>query len=237
MILSLFGCGECIMAREFTRNLFIMLIAIMVGIILITFMLADVMRRSQLESLTVEHKTEIQTLTRTNENFTDHFLQGSLKIDSAREAREVGNYYFDFALFWYTNAVKNTTETFIHQCIQNCTSAAEDYMDSYQKFGLAKPFFTEAKTFTNKSKYIEVLGYYMTFADSGQYITSLRYNASLFLKHIAENLSLGNTANVSMLLALFNQTEALYQSGSQEYQDQKDEIDGYIFFNEIRVES
>jgi hypothetical protein len=200
-------------------------------------MVADVIRRSQIETLTVEHTTEIQTITTKNENFTDNFLQGSIKLDSAREIRELGNYYFDFALFWYTNAVKNTTENFIYRCIQNCTNASENYMKSYQRFGDSKPYFIEAKNFTNHSKYIDVLGYYITFVQSGQYITLLRYNASNYLRQAAENLSIGNTANITMLLALFNQTETLYSSGAQLYQDQKDQIDGYVFFNEIREES
>ena len=125
----------------------------MVGFILITYMVADVMRRSQIEMLTVEHETQIYSITTMNENFTDHFLQGSIKLDSAREIREVGNYYFDFALFWYTNAVKNMTENFIHRCIQNCTNAIENYMNSYKKFGESKPYFVEAETFTSKSYY------------------------------------------------------------------------------------
>jgi hypothetical protein len=225
------------MAREFTRNMLIMLVAIMVGIVLITYMAADVIRRSQIDTLTVEHSTEIRSINIKSENFTDHFLQGSVKLDSAREIREIGNYYFDFALFWYTNAVKNITENFIHRCIQNCTNASENYMRSYQRFGDSKPYFIEAKNFTNHSKYIEVLGYYVSFAQSGQNITLLRYNASNYLRAAAENLSLGNMANVSMLLGLFNQTAALYNSAAQQYQDQKDQIDGYIFFNEIREES
>ena len=89
------------MARLFDRNMFIMLLAIMVGIIIITYFAADIQHQSTLDTIASQHFTEIQDINSMNENFTDNFLQGSVKMDSAREVREVGNYYFDFALFWF----------------------------------------------------------------------------------------------------------------------------------------
>ena len=224
------------MGREFDRNTFIMLLAIMVGVFIITYFVADIINRSKIEIITTEHITEIRDINSVNENFTDNFLQGSVKMDSAREVREIGNYHFGFALFWYSTALKNTTNSSIQSCIGNCTSAMIRYLASHQSFGESKPYFEEAKTYTEKDKYIEVLGYYIRFAQSGQNITLLRYNASNYLRQAAENLSLGNMENVTMLMELFNETEELYEEGLGEYEEIQDQIDGYLFFNEIREE-
>ena len=222
------------MARLFDKNMFIMMVAIMVGIIIITFFIADIVNQSKIDVLTEEHVVEIDDINSRNENFTDYFLQGSVTIDSGREVREVGNYYFDFALFWYTTALANMTNASIDKCIENCWSAMAEYNTSYEKFGSSKPYFEEAKTYTDR--YEEILSHYVSFSQAGQNITILRYNASNYLRQIAENLTLGNTGNVSMLMDLFNETTGLYDEELGKYEDQKDQIDDYLFFSEIREE-
>ena len=222
------------MAREFTKNMFIMLVSIMVGVIVITYFVADIINRSTIETLKIEHVGEIQDINSRNENFTNYYLQGSITMDSAREIREVGNYHFDFALFWFNNALINISTSFIHRCIDNCTSAMLNYISSYGKFGESKPYFEKALGYTNKSKYIEALGYYINFSIAGQYITLLRYNASDYLRRAAENLSLGNMDNFSLLMENFNLTEDLYMEGLKDYNDLKNQINDYLFCDPIR---
>ena len=220
------------MARLFDRNMFVMMIAIMIGIIIITYFIADIVNQSKIETLTEEHFVEIDDINSRNENFTNHFLQGSVTIDSARETREIGNYYFDFALFWYSTALANMTNTSIDKCIENCWDAMNEYTTSYQKFGFSKPYFEDAKTYTDQ--YDIILDYYLGFARAGQNITTLRYNASNYLRQIAENLTLGNMENLSLLMALFNETTGLYDDALEDYEDNKDQIDNYWFFSEDR---
>jgi len=222
------------MVREFTRNMFIMLVAIMVGVIIITYFVADIINRSKIETLTIEHVEEIQDLNSRNENFTNYYLQGSISMASSREVREVGNYHFDFALFWFNNALVNISMSLIYRCIDNCTFAMGNYISSYGKFGESKPYFENALGYTDKNKYREALGYYINFSIAGQYITLLRYNASDYLRRAAENLSLGNMENVSLLMENFTLTEELYMDGLQEYNDLKNQIDDYLFFDPIR---
>ena len=222
------------MARVFDRNIFIMLVAVMIGIVVITYFIADIMRRSQIETLTFQHEGEMRDVTYKSENFTDRFLQGTLKMNAAREIREVGNYHFDFALFWYTNAFRNVTDETIHCCIENCTNAMSKYLESYESFNLSQPLFEEAKTYTNHSKYIEILGYYLLFAESGKNITMLRYTASEYLRAAAENLSLGQTENLTLMMDLFNQTEDRYGEQLGVYNEYKGQIDEFVFFDPIR---
>ena len=225
------------MAKEFNRNMFVMLVTIMIGIITITYFIADIQKRSQIETLTTEHISEIQDIHSVNENFTDNFLQGVVKMDAARETREVSNYYFDFALFWYNTALRNTTSITKQQCIDNCTYAMTNYLVAYESFDLSKPFFETAKTYTEKDRYIEVLGYYVAFAQCGKNITMLRYNASQYLKYAAENMTSGAyNENMTMWMELFNETENLYGGEKEDYDDLKGQIDEYLFFDEIREE-
>ena len=220
------------MARLFDKNIFIMMVSVMIGIIIITYFVADIVNRSKIDDLNVEHGIEIGDINSRNENFTDHFLQASLTMDSGREVREVGNYYFDFALFWYNTALSNSTNTSINKCIENCENAMSEYRVSQQKFESSKPFFEDAKQFTDR--YEDILNHYISFAQSGVNITTLRYNASNYLRQIAENLTLNNMVNISMLLELYNETTGLYNDALKDYEDWKDDIDGYVFFSEDR---
>jgi hypothetical protein len=222
------------MAREFTRNMFIMLVSIMVGVIIVTFFVGDIMNRSKIEILTEQHTIEISDINSRNENFTNYFLQGAVKLDSAREVREIANYYFDFALFWFNNALVNQSKNLTKQCIDNCTNAMQKYLGSHENFGKSKPYFMNARNYTNNSRYLEVLGYYIGFAGAGQNITMLRYNASDYLRRAAENLSFGNMENVTLLMENFTVIEQAYQEAQQQYQEYRYQIDGYIFFSTIR---
>lgn len=216
-----------------------MLFAIMIGAIIITYFAADIVNRSNIEQLKSEHVVEIEDINAKNENFTNYCLQGSITMDSAREIREVGNYYFDFALFWYNNALKNVNSLLIQQCIDNCTTAMENYLRSYESFGKSKPYFETAITYISENdprydRYNEIVGYYIGFSEAGQNITLRRYNASNYLKSAAENLSAGNMENVTALIENFNQTLVLYQQELQGYNYFKNQVDEFVFFDTIR---
>jgi len=224
------------MGREFNRNMFIMLLAIMLGAVVITFFVADIMNQSKVETatsqLTEEHVAEIGDIYSTNENFTDNFLQGSVKMDSAREIREVGNYYFDLAArIWYPQAE-------YQKVIDNCTEALSKYLSSKQKFSDSKPYFENALDYTDNPSYKGVLEYYMNFSDKGQEITLLRYQMTLYLQQTAENYSLGTVEsieNASLLFENFSLLEEGYDELLQEYNELKDLIDKYMFFEEDRT--
>ena len=222
------------MAREFTRNMLIMLGAIMVGVVIITYFIGDIINRSTIETMTLQHNVEIVDINSRNENFTDYCLQGSIKMDSAREVREIANYYFDFALYWFNNALVTSNKNLTAQSIDNCTKAMGQYLTAYQNFGKSRPYFEIAKNYTTKTQYLEVLGYYIGFSQAGQNITMLRYNASDYLRRAAENLSFGHMENVTALMANFTIIEQMVQGATQVYNEFRYQIDGYLFFSTIR---
>ncbi len=222
------------MVREFTRNMFIMLVSVMVGVVIITFFLGDIINQSRIDTINIQHVTEISDINSRNENFTNYYLQGAVIMDSAREVREVANYYFDFALYWFNTALANQSKNLTKPCMDNCTNAMEKYLTAHQNFGKSQPYFINARNYTNNSRYLEILGYYINFADAGQNITTLRYNASYYLKCAAENLSFGNMEIVNLLIENFTMVEEMYQAEVQKYQEFRYQIDGYIFFSTIR---
>jgi len=222
------------MAREFTRNMLIMLAAIMIGVVVITYFIADIINRSTIENITIQHNVEMVDLNSRYENFTDYCLQGSIKMDSAREVREIANYYFDFALYWFNNALAKSDKNLTGQCIANCTNAMGQYQTAYQNFGKARPYFETARNFTSRAQYLEVIGYYVGFSYAGQNVTMLRYNASDYLRRAAENLSFGHMENVTALMENFTMVEQMVQGATQTYTEYRYQIDGYLFFSEIR---
>ena len=233
------------MAREFDKNMFVMLFAIMIGTIIITYFVADIVNKTKMDTLTEQHSKELSTLRGLTENFTSAFIKSSVILDQAREDRAYGNYHFDLGFIWYNSALSERNETNIElyktRGIDNCTNALPYYYNSRLNFEDSQIYFNEAKLNTNVEKYIEILDLYISLTDAGSELTMLRYNATIYLKYLTENITFnpdtGNATyltNVTELLGLFNQTMMLYSGALSNYNQIIDEIDEYEFFEEIR---
>lgn len=231
------------MGREFTKNMFIMLLSIMVGAVIITYFAADIVNRSTIENLTIEHTAEIETITGKNINFTNNFLKSSVLLDLAREYRAFGNYNFDLAFLWYSSALAerniSTIELYTQRTIDNCTEAMPNYLNSHGNFLESKVSFENTKNYTNYDKYLEILDIYIGLTGSGARLTMLRYNASQYLLLLAENLTIEDGSvtyltNMSDILGLFNETMMLYGMELAIFEEFQDLIDEYDFFEEIR---
>jgi len=233
------------MVRLFDRNMFIMLLAIMIGVIIITFFVADIVNRSTLDELQNVHEVEIKDIQSKNENFTSSFIKSTVILDQAREDRAFGSYHFDLAFLWYQSALveKNSSNFELYKIrgIDNCTNAMPKYQNAHDNFDQAKTYFNDTKSYTTFSKYLEVLDIYVDLTGSGSRLMLLRYNASNYLKILTENLILdveNNTVvymeNVTDILELFNETLILIEEETEIYEEHKEEIDEYEFFDEIR---
>jgi len=66
------------MARLFDRNIFIMLLAVMIGFITVTYFVADIVNQSKMDDLTTAHITEMESIEEMNINFTNSFLESSV---------------------------------------------------------------------------------------------------------------------------------------------------------------
>ena len=234
-----------ISGKEFNKNMFIMLLAIMIGAVIITYFISDIANRSDMETLTTEHAGEITLLNTKNEQFTDHFMKSSVLLDAAREDRAAGNYNYDLAFLWYQSALSEKNETVMNtyksRIIKNCDDAMANYTNSKGNFEIANKYFNDTKAYTTNEKYLEILDIYVHLTKSGEKLTFLRYNASKYLQQLSEKIVMDAetgmvtySENVSEILALFNATTAAYSAELEIYEELKDEIDEYEFFDEIR---
>ncbi|MCK5031596.1 MAG: hypothetical protein KAR64_09025, partial [Thermoplasmatales archaeon] len=132
------------MARLFDRNMFIILLAIMIGFITVTYFIADIVNQSKIDNLTTAHITEMESIEKMNINFTNNFLESSVLLDTAREYRAFGNYHFDLASLFFTSALseRNTSimESYKNITIDNCTKAMPKYNISSLNFKTASSF-------------------------------------------------------------------------------------------------
>ena len=233
------------MVREFDRNMLIMLGSIMIGVIIITYFVADIVNRSKIETLTTGYETQISGIEQKNVNFTNYFMKSTVLLDKAREDRAFGNYHFDLGLLWYQSALAEKDGNQMELCktrgIENCTNAMPYYYYSYLNFGESKNYFIETKSLTTHLKYLNVLDIYINLTASGSRLTMLRYNTSMYLKYLTENLTFDAEnnnvtflVNVSELMGLFAGGMGAYQDELEDYEEYQDEIDEYEFFDEER---
>ncbi len=233
------------MARVFSRNLFIMLLAIMIGAILITFFVADIVNRSTIETLTTEYRAEISTISSKSENFTSYFLKSSVLLDQARGDLAFGNYHFDLAFLWYNSALaekdNSTLQLYKTRGIDNCTSALPNYIYSNYNYQDSKSYFNETKLFTTYKLYLDILDLYICLTDSGSNLSILRYDATLYLMYLLENLTFDELTsgvvymeNVTDLLMAFGSAVQAYNNELEQYNEYQGAIDEYEFFEEER---
>ena len=233
------------MTREFTRNMFIMLFSIMIGAVIITFFIGDIMNRTKIETLTTGYQAEITSISSKSENFTSYFLKSSVVLDLARSDLALGNYHFDLALLWYNSGLSETDsltlESYKTWGIDNLSFAMPNYIYSHDNYLEAKSFFNNTKSFTNYKLYLDILDLYISLTDSGSNLSMLRYNASTFLTYLTENLTFdekNNTVvflvNVTDLLLSFNSAMEAYNNELKEYNEYQNAIDEYEFFDENR---
>ena len=223
------------MARLFDKNMFIILMAVMIGFIIITYFVADIVNQSKIDTLTTAHVSEVEAIEEMNINFTNNFLESSVLLDSAREYRAFGNYHFELASIFFNSALseKNISmmELYKNRTIDNCTEAMPKYNISNLNFKAASSFFDNTKKYTEYDGYLRLLDIYVNLTESGAKLTMLRYNASKYLKYLAENITVINGIvaldNVSDLMDLFNETIEMYGGESDIYDIIEEELDEY----------
>jgi len=215
------------MPRVFDKNLFIMLLSIMAGAVIVTYFAADIVRQSQFDKERESYMEQIESVTteknifeNKSKNFTGFFLKSLGSLDLSREYRATADYYFDVSSkIWYPSKE-------YQKVIDNCSLAMENYLITYDNFLDTKTFFSDTKEYVYEENYLPIINLYVRLSDSGANISMLRYNASKYLKNIAENLSmLGDGANVSELMDLYNETNALYDAALDLYNELKEEIE------------
>lgn len=233
------------MNKTFDRNMFIKTAAAMIGVVIVTYFIADISHQSKIRELATRHNIEVETLQEKNKKFTSGFLESSVVLDSAREDRALGNYYFELASLFYSIALSEKNSSMIisykNKTIYNCSEAMPKYLISHMNFIKASEFFNSTIQYTEKTNYIKLLKLYINLTESGARLTLLRYNASKYLKYLAENITIVNNSavlaeNTTELMEMFNETMMIYGSELNNFEQQEREIEEYDIegFNPIR---
>ena len=233
------------MARLFDRNMFIMLLAIMVGVVVITFFIADIVNRSAIDDIRKEHEVEIDDINVKNEQFTSHFIDSTVGLDFARDHLANGDYHYDLAFLWYYSSLneKNVTnlELYKERGIDNCSEALPDYLNSLGSFETAEDLFKETRNYTSYYRYLEILDLYINLTKSGANLTILKYNAIGKLNILIDNIifdeQTGNITykeDVSDILDSLAEDLELIKEEERKYDNCQSEIDEYPLFDEIR---
>jgi len=232
------------MPREFNRNMLIMLSAIMIGAIIITYFIGDIVRRTEIEDLTREHEIETEQLITENENLFSNFVISNTILDNAKEDQYLGDYQFELAKEWYQTTLSEKNESsfniYKYKTTNSCTNAMTTYTTSKNNYNLSKEHFNETKTYTENPNYLELLELYIDLCDSGYLLTLHKHNASSYLKIISENLifnangTISYEENITDILALYNDSLASINEELIKYNDIKKEIDEYDLFKTIR---
>ena len=228
------------MGRVFDRNMLIMLVSIMVGVVVITFFIADIVNQQrtdeQIGTITMQHEEEIGTLEAKNLNFTKHFLKSLGLLDQAREDRASGNYNFELAFMWYKTALEEDNmsgvQDYKDKAIPNCEHAMVNYSLARSNFVETYDKFNDTIQYTSYEPYIELLHLYLNLSKAGEKLCNLRYNASLYLKYLTQNLTYTANnvtflADVTLLLDLFAVTELMYSNALVEFNEIKDLVNEY----------
>ena len=233
------------MARLFDKNMFIMLLAIMAGVILITFFIADIVNRSEIDDIKKEHEVEIDDINVKNEKFTSHFIDSTVGLDFARDHLATGDYHYDLAFLWYYSALNeknvSTLDLYKERGIDNCTEALPYYLDSLGSFETAEDLFNQTKNYTSYYRYLEILDLYINLTKSGANLTMLKYDAIGKLNILIENIifdeQTGNITykeNMTELLDSLEDILELIEEVEEDYDKHQGAIDEYPLFDEIR---
>jgi len=231
------------MAREFDRNMFIMLLSIMIGVILITYFIADIMRQSQIESLEEKHTEEIETIEKKNINFTGHLLDSLISLNLAKDFRMGGEINYQTAYTFYNIILSETNESRFNSyktyILEYCDEAMSDLWNSYLNFNDSVGKFNDSRQYTTYDVYIGLIDLNIEFAESGARLARLRYNSSSYLINLTNLLTFEEnkvnfSQNVSILLEQFNETLGLYDIEWGIYMDLREQIDLYELYKPLR---
>jgi len=231
------------MQREFDRNMFIMLLSIMIGAIIITYFVADIVKRSQIEEIEEEHTQQIIDIEKKNVNFTGRFLDSLVSLNLAKDFRMDGEINYNIGYSFYKTILSETNEVrfnkYKNSTLENFTGAMSNFWYSYLNFNSSIGNFAESKEYTTYDVYLGLGDLYINLSKAGARLALLRYNASIYLKNLSDllifdNGTVGYKENISELMNNFNETLADYLTEEDTYSGLIDEIDLYELYKPLR---
>ena len=219
------------------KNITIIITLIIISV-LITYFISYTFHNSEIEYLNKLHLDEIQSIEEKNNNFNNVFLESLILEDSATRDRLLGNYHFDLALIYYNETLNQNDEIKMNEykniTNSNCEIAIKVYLISSQNYKISNTFFNKSKNYTENINYLNLIDIYINLSKSGEKLSMYRYNASIILKKLSENITYidgsADQGNVTILLTLLNQNISKYNEEIQIYDTLQDYIEKFDIF-------
>jgi len=233
------------MARIFDKNMFVMLLSVMIGVIVITFFVADILKNSELEQQAEEYEVEIEDIQTRNLNLLSNILSSIGDLIRSNNYRTEGNYHFDLATIWYSTALSETNltemENYKSLIYSACEDAAFNYNLSNVNYEVANIKFQSVLSQSTEEFY-DLISLYVNLTAKGSELAGLRVDSSKYLRYLAENMTIKNNSvtfatNMTDIQEFFNNTEGLIQDLEILYNELEEEIEreyNIIGFSEIR---
>jgi hypothetical protein len=220
------------------KNLLLILMTFIIIICLIVYFVSYNYYNSEIEYLNKLHLDEIQSIEEKNNNFNNVFIESLILEDSATIDRLLGNYHFDLALIFYNETLKQNDEIKMNEykniTISNCDIANKVYLISSQNYKISKTFFNKSKNYTENINYLNLIDIYINLTKSGEKLSLYRYNSSILLKQLTENITYidgsADQGNVTIILNLFYQNLTKYDQEIEIYEELLDDIEEYDLF-------
>jgi len=223
------------MSLSYNRNNIIIIITLIIIFSLVTYFVSYSIHNSEIMNLNKLHLAELESLEEKNNNFNNIFLESLTLEDISTRDRLLGNYYFDLAFFLYNVTLEeideiklneNKNKTFI-----NCDNAQTAFYISSQNYKSSSIFFNNSKKYTDNINYLKLIDLYIDSVKSGEKLSMFRYNASILLKQLTENITyidgVANQGNVTIILNLFYQNISNYNLELETYETLLDDIEEY----------
>ena len=220
------------------KNLVIILMTLIIIIFLILYFFTYTNYNSEIEYLNKIHSDEILSIEEKNNNFNNVFLESLILEDTATKDRLQGDYNFDLALIYYNETLNQINETKMNEYKNitnlNCENAIKIYLISSQNYNISKTFFNKAKKYTDNINYQNLIDIYINLTNSGERLSMFRYNASILLKQLSDNITFidgsVNQGNVAIILNLFYQNLTFYNQEIIVYEELVDDIEEIDLF-------
>jgi len=223
------------MSLSYNKKNIIFIITLIIIFSLITYFASYTTHNSEIIKLNKLHLADLESLEEKNNNFNNIFLESLTLEDISTRDRLLGNYYFDLALFLYNETLEEIDEIKMNELKNktniNCDEAIISFYLSSQNYKSSTLFFSNSKKYTDNINYIKLIDLYIDSTRSGEKLSMFRYNASILLKQLIENITYidgsADQGNVTIILNLFYQNISNYNEELEIYEAIQDEIEEF----------
>ncbi len=200
-----------ILKKKFDVNLFVLLLAVMLVSITMTYILADYRNRTAMHTLTVRYEYEISNITAKTERFFDNFSIALNYIDIARSDMENGLYHIELSKYYLETGSYNLSKN-------EGKGAFYYYNESNRFFNSSIPRIISAKPHAT-GDYQILMDLYMNYTNIAKNLTMIGKEMSTESSSASSMYLEGNSGNGEKMFDNFLDTYGEYKNYTKMYDD------------------